>query len=154
MATHHDLKLNNDNNIFSGTWYTCPLHESTSSSTSSSSSSSSRCKAKSNPFLNRRNLTNIYTCDQILTLFGIRWFWIFWYFERNVPLQLPRHYSLPLPRYKMFTLQQQNRFNKKNHQPTPPSNLSKTGTEGDGYGAKPEGAGKPDRAHHSNCRIL
>jgi len=46
MATHHDLKLNNDNNIFSGTW----------------------------------------------------WFWIFWYFERNVPLQLPRHYSLPLPR--------------------------------------------------------
>ena len=132
MATHHDLKLNNDNNIFSGTWYTCPLHESTSTSSSTSSSSSSSSRHVS----------------------GIRWFWIFWYFERNVPLQLPRHYSLPLPRYKMFTLQQQNRFNKKNHQPTPPSNLSKTGTEGDGYGAKPEGAGKPDRAHHSNCRIL
>merc|ERR1712130_572315 len=27
------------------------------------------------------------------------WWWTaFWYFERNVPLQLPRHYSLPLPR--------------------------------------------------------
>merc|ERR550525_973090 len=51
MATHHDLKLNNDNNIFSGTW----------------------------------------------------WFWIFWYFERNVPLQLPRHYSLPLPRFNILT---------------------------------------------------
>ena len=32
-----------------------------------------------------------------------RWFWIFWYFERNVPLQLPRHYSLPLPRFNILT---------------------------------------------------
>jgi len=46
MATHQDLKLNNDANIFSGAW----------------------------------------------------WFWIFWYFERQVPLVLPRHYSPPIPR--------------------------------------------------------
>ena len=109
MATHHDLKLNNDNNIFSGTWYTCPLHESSSSSTSSSSSLSSRCTAKSNPFLNRRNLTqSLHLWPNLNTLSGIRWFWIFWYFERNVPLQLPRHYSLPLPRSNMLAFEQQN----------------------------------------------
>ena len=35
--------------------------------------------------------------------FPHRWFWIFWYFERNVPLQLPRHYSLPLPRWASWS---------------------------------------------------
>ena len=53
-----------------------------------------------------------------------------------------------------LTFKQQNLFNQKNHQPAPPSNLSKTGTEGDGCGAKPEGAGKPHRAQHNDCRIL
>ena len=38
-------------------------------------------------------------------LSGFRWFWIFWYFERNVPLQLPRHYSLPLPRSTILTFE-------------------------------------------------
>ena len=129
MATHHDLKLNNDNNIFSGTWYACPSHQPSSSSTSKSK--------------------QLSTSDQILAHSGIRWFWIFWYFERNVPLQLPRHYSLPLPRLKILTFLYKSKrfilFIFILPSTTQTLNVLKAGMEGDGCGAKLEGAGNPHK---------
>ena len=98
----------------------------------------------------------VNTWDQILAHSGIRWFWIFWYFERNVPLQLPRHYSLPLPRFDILTFL---------FRPTkfilfiftlPSQTVLKAGMEGDGYGVKLEGAGNPQEAvkHPPICTIL
>ena len=78
MATHQDLKQNTEKNIFSGSWLV--------------------------PVLSSDIILFVYLYlpvpVPICYLSCPRWFWIFWYFERNVPVNLPRQYSLPIPRYQ------------------------------------------------------